>query len=277
MQQFTRYEFKYHITPTIAEAIRARLLRCGMKPDPKSTNYPGNTYPVTSLYFDTPNLDDYHDKAGGFLRRKKIRVRIYAPYLASVESSELHFTFGLYPRSVPRLASLARNRHREPYNQKKMQHPNSQQSEIWLEKKEKHEMLVSKKRVLLTLDDYDNLLYGSRLNLVKTFPLFLPLLIHGMCPTAMVRYVREPFISPHQSHLRITFDSSLEACQTNDLRFPQPMTPVAKGAVIMEVKFSLAIPYWFRLLLSDFHLYRQSFSKYGEAVEALYHFHPIPR
>lgn len=235
MQEFTRYEFKYLLDETTAAAIRARLLRFGLEPDPESMKYPDNTYPVTSLYFDTPMLDDYHDKAGGFLRRKKIRVRIYTPMLTD---------------ATP---------------------------EIWLEKKEKYEMLVSKKRVLLTPGDYDNLLYGSRLELVKNHPTFLPLLTNGMRPAVMVRYLREPLVSLHQSNLRITFDSFLEACQTNDLCFPMPMTSIAKDAIIMEVKFSLALPYWFRLLLSDFHLRRQSFSKYGESVEALSSFHPVPR
>ncbi|MEK7481104.1 MAG: polyphosphate polymerase domain-containing protein [Patescibacteria group bacterium] len=233
MQQFTRYEFKYQITPAVAEAIRARLLRFGMEPDPESAKYPHHIYPVTSLYFDTPTMSDYHAKAGGFLRRKKIRVRIYAPYL--------------------------------------IVHP------IWLEKKEKHEMLVSKKRVRLTQEDYDNLLYGSRLALVQNHPLFLPLLTDGMRPTAMVSYQREPFISPYQSNLRITFDAHIEACLTHDLRVPMPMTAIAKDSVIMEVKFSFGIPFWFRLILAEFNLRRQSFSKYGEAMEALYRFHQIPR
>lgn len=270
MQEFTRYEFKYQITPTIAEAIRARLLHFGMEPDPKSMTYTGNAYPITSLYFDTPNLDDYHDKAGGFLRRKKIRVRIYASYLTA-KDSDVAFSFC---RRAP--CEHERSEWNGDKDKKQNAIPSPKQ-EIWLEKKEKYEMLVSKKRVLLTQEDYDNLLYGSRLNLVKNYPLFLPLLINNMRPTAMVRYLREPFVSPHNSHLRITFDSGIEACQTHDLRFPQPMTPITKDAVIMEVKFSLALPYWFRLLLSDFHLRRQSFSKYGESVEALYRLHPIPR
>lgn len=291
MQQFTRYEFKYLLNETAAAAIRARLLRFGLEPDPESMKYPRNTYPVTSLYFDTPTLDDYHDKAGGFLRRKKIRVRIYAPYLAGRSAA-------FFSRLNPAFSSIASPRHggarkdglgsdadeknaaSPPLNGDKDKKQNvtpSPKQEIWLEKKEKYEMLVSKKRVLLTLKDYDNLLYGSRLDLVKNHPLFFSLLTHGMRPTAMVRYLREPFVSPHQSHLRITFDSSLETCQTNDLRFPQPMMPIAKSAIIMEVKFSLGLPYWFRLLLSDFHLRRQSFSKYGESVEALSSFHPVPR
>ena len=281
MQQFIRYEFKYQITPTVAEAIRARLLRFGMQPDPESTKYPGNIYPVTSLYFDTPNLDDYHDKAGGLLRRKKIRVRIYAPYLAERQSA----TF--FSRLNPTYSIIASSRYGgtrkmglgSDADEKNVASLPSFSAipEIWLEKKEKYEMLVTKKRVLLTLENYENLLYGSRIDFVKNHPLFLPLLTHGMRPTAMVRYLREPFVSPHQSHLRITFDSEIETCQTHDLRFPQPMTPVAKGGVIMEVKFSLALPYWFRFLLSDFSLRRQSFSKYGEAMEMLYRFHPIPR
>lgn len=269
---FTRYEFKYQITPAVAEAIRARLLRVGLEPDPESVKFPRNTYPVTSLYFDTPAMDDYHDKAGGFLRRKKIRVRIYAPYLTS-ESSDVAFSFcRRAPCDIPTAVGWNGDQ-----DKKQNVTPNSQCPEIWLEKKEKYEMLVSKKRVPLTIEEYDNLLYGSRLDIVQRAQLFLPLLTHSMRPAAIVRYLREPFVSLHQSRLRITFDSAIEACRAHDLRFPALMTPVAKNTVIMEVKFSFGIPYWFKPILSDYDLRRQSFSKYGEAMEALHRFHPIPR
>lgn len=287
MQQFTRYEFKYQMPPETATAIRARLAHFGMEPDPGSLPYPRHIYPVTSLYFDTPTLDDYHDKAAGFLRRKKIRVRIYAPYLAQENSDVVFYGFAS-PSGHGSSAARERGRALEPARwageKSKMQHPSSPQ-EIWLEKKEKHEMLVSKKRVPLTLEEYDNLLFGSRLDLVQKHPIFLPLLTDGMRPTAMVRYQREPLVSPHQSNLRITFDARIEACQTNDLRAPLPMVPLRSSSyagqtpdfVIMEVKFSFGLPFWFKMILEEFNLRRQSFSKYGEALEALHRFHPIPR
>ena len=281
MQQFTRYEFKYQITPAIAEAIRARLLRFGMEPDPGSIKYPNNTYPVTSLYFDTPTMSDYHDKAGGFLRRKKIRVRIYAPYLAEKQSvaffSRLNPIYSII--ASPRCDAARKMGLSSDADEKNATSLLSLSAipKIWLEKKEKHEMLVLKKRVLLSLEEYDNLLYGSRLALVQNYPLFLPLLTDSMHSTAMVRYQREPLVSPYQSNLRITFDSLIEACHTHDLRFPMPMISIAKYFVIMEVKFSFGLPHWFRLILSEFNLRRQSFSKYGESMEALHRFHPIPR
>ncbi|MBQ7136975.1 MAG: polyphosphate polymerase domain-containing protein [Bacilli bacterium] len=36
-------------------------------------------YMIRSLYFDSVNDDDYYDKLGGELERKKIRLRIYEP------------------------------------------------------------------------------------------------------------------------------------------------------------------------------------------------------
>ena len=38
-----------------------------------------NGYMIRSLYFDSVNDDDYYDKLGGELIRKKIRLRIYDP------------------------------------------------------------------------------------------------------------------------------------------------------------------------------------------------------
>jgi len=38
-----------------------------------------NGYMIRSLYFDSINDDDYYDKLGGNINRKKIRLRIYDP------------------------------------------------------------------------------------------------------------------------------------------------------------------------------------------------------
>ncbi len=234
-QQFKRYEFKYIIDKGTAGAIRERLTAYGMVRDPHTKKTLGNLYPVTSLYFDTPTLTDYLDKAGGFLERRKIRIRIYESYLTGATPS------------------------------------------IWLEKKSKHEMLISKKRISLTATEYDALVAGSCTDVIKKHPEFLPLASESMRPHIAVLYMREPLIWPHQQNLRVTFDSSIEAGKSRDLRAPCFTERVTHGETIMEVKFSTALPFWFRKILREFNISRTSFSKYGKSVERVYKYHPTPR
>ena|SRR3989344_3359229 len=234
-QAFRRYEFKYILDRNTAWAIRAMLFAHGMEHDPSAKRHLSQNYAVTSLYFDSPTMGDYSDKAGGFLQRKKIRTRIYEPRLTE--------------------------------NTK----------EIWLEKKSKHEMLISKIRAPLTHQEYARIIHGDFLETVKNHPVFLPLMAQSMRPVAIVRYVREPLVYPHQQNLRITFDSHIETCKSRDLENQCFMQPVTRGETIMEVKFSHALPYWFRKIQGEFHISRSAFSKYGRSIESLYRYHPIPR
>ncbi len=149
--------------------------------------------------------------------------------------------------------------------------------EIWLEKKEKYEMLIFKRRVLLTLDAYDAIMRGSYLSAIKGVSEFYDLIRESMRPHIEVRYVREPLIWPQQSNVRITFDSNIEAAKNSDLRLTRLFRHVLVGKTIMEVKFLGALPYWYHKILKDFNLERTPFSKYGRAVETIYRYHPIPR
>lgn len=243
MQIFNRYEFKYPIPQILERTITDLVNHQGMEPDPRSIGLENNTYPVTSLYFDSPRMEDYADKAGGFLSRKKIRVRIYAQKLT----------------------------------------PST--SELWLERKDKYDMKISKRRIALDHDLYDNLIGGKEKSLysrikekeVHAAAIFYPIFSENMKPAIIVRYERAPLISRRFSDLRITFDSNIEACQSNDLGYTRFMVPVAQGKTIMEVKFTHLLPYWFHSLIEQFGLVRQTFSKYANGVEAVYKYHPIPR
>jgi len=234
MQQFHRFEFKYIITPIKAIAIRNRLLAIGMRHDPAARSEK-HTYVVNSLYFDTPRAEDYSDKAGGFLRRKKIRIRIYTPKLT----------------------------------------PDT--SEIWLEKKEKYEMLISKHRIQLNHSTYNALIRGPYLAAIKGDHAFDDLITQSMHPHIEVRYLREPFIWPQQSNFRITLDSHIEAAKNADLRLTRVFRDMLPNKIVMEVKFLGVLPYWYKNLLKEFDLERTPFSKYGRAVEKIYQHHPIPR
>ena len=69
-----RYELKYllrhdQVGPLVAE------LRQKLTLDPHSG--PLGMYPITSLYYDTPEYKAYWDKLDGHRSRRKVRVRVY--------------------------------------------------------------------------------------------------------------------------------------------------------------------------------------------------------
>jgi hypothetical protein len=78
-----RYELKYllrrdQIEPLVAE-LRQTLRLDG---------YAGElgTYPITSLYYDTPDYKAYWDKLDGHRSRRKLRVRVYGDILITPET-----------------------------------------------------------------------------------------------------------------------------------------------------------------------------------------------
>ncbi len=241
-QIFKRYEFKYHVPEYFVPNIASFLLRHGMQLDPAARQKPGSFYTVTSLYFDSPTLNDYHDKAGGFLSRKKIRVRIYDPFLTE--------------------------------NTK----------EIWLEKKAKYNMWVAKKRALLTFTDYKELMGRSRAGLLRQYgadsyaaETLSHIVREQMKPQLITRYRRIPLLMPGPADFRITLDSRIETCFSRDLRYTAPMKTVHPGTAVLEVKFGTILPGWFRTLLQQYNLSRESSSKYANAMEGLRIYNPIPR
>ena len=65
-----RHEFKYVIPYGVSLKLRNKL-------DEVLTLDRGSPYIVRSLYFDSVDDDDYFEKQGGEINRKKIRLRIY--------------------------------------------------------------------------------------------------------------------------------------------------------------------------------------------------------
>lgn len=71
--QVRRYEEKYLLSPAQAEVLRG-LLDSVLPRDRYSAAGP---YYIRSLYFDTAENGDYHDKLLGVSERKKLRLRLY--------------------------------------------------------------------------------------------------------------------------------------------------------------------------------------------------------
>ena len=75
MNEVLRQEKKYAVNLADAAVLRGRL---GQVMHPDAHNGPQG-YVIRSLYFDTPDDQDFHDKLDGLELRRKIRLRAYGP------------------------------------------------------------------------------------------------------------------------------------------------------------------------------------------------------
>jgi SPX domain protein involved in polyphosphate accumulation len=241
MEIFRRFEFKYPMSKTTARLIHMNLRAYGMKEDPHKKNGSDLSYTVNSLYLDSPSLSDYYDKEGGFLIRKKLRIRIYDPV----------FTETTHPIML----------------EKKMKY------DMTIHKKRTGISISSYNAIInnetnTLLNKYEN--DGVALNILHS------IIKTNATPILSVRYKRLPLVYPKKPLFRITFDSNMEACKSTDLRYNHHMYKVAPGVVIMEVKFNSWLPYWFGNIVRKFDLKRDTFSKYTNSLLAIRKHNPIP-
>ena len=159
---------------------------------------------------------------------------------------------------------------------------------VWLENKEKDNMLISKSRVRISPESlrdfcgpqgaFDLSAIYDRYKDNERFRRFAFFFLRGNYkPHALVRYRRRAFEGVFRSEFRVTLDRELEACRYNGFQGMILPTLVAPGKVVMEVKFIESLPWWFRTLLETFHLSRTAFSKYANSVDALHALSPLPR
>ena len=90
-------------------------------------------------------------------------------------------------------------------------------------------------------------------------------------PTVFLSYEREAYYSNDGSDFRVTFDDTV-LCRQEDISlesevYGTPLLP--EGKVLMEIKCSGGIPLWMTHVLSEEHIYRTSFSKYGTAYKTM--------
>lgn len=90
-------------------------------------------------------------------------------------------------------------------------------------------------------------------------------------PTVFLSYARQALYSPDSSDFRVTFDDEIQCRQTELSLTKEPGgTPLLpEGTVLMEIKTSGGIPLWMTHFLTEHHIFRTSFSKYGTAYEKL--------
>ncbi len=235
-----RLEFKFNLDPVQAVQIESYLNAVGLVLDDEHAR-PDGYYDVTSLYFDTPHYDDYYAKEGGFLRRKKLRARIYG--------SDFNAPNQTVWLEIKKKHDMGIEKERIKLT-----------PEEW-KKFSDGDLFHFLKPVGVESGD------GARHKALREFMYFF---VRGNYrPVAVVRYERRAYVSPFLSTVRVTIDRNVEAARVDGYGQGSRMARVAPNRTVLEVKFVGKIPWWFKRMAETFSLERSTFSKYTRSIDAI--------
>lgn len=142
---------------------------------------------------------------------------------------------------------------------------------VFVELKKKYKGIVYKRRVGMTQKQAEQYLRNeipapkqcqitSEMDYFKSF-------YAGLKPAMYISYDREAFYDKDDDQLRITFDRNI-MYRSYDLSLQKGAygeNLLGRDQVLMEIKAGGAIPLWLTDILSPNHIYKTSFSKYGNA------------
>lgn len=144
-------------------------------------------------------------------------------------------------------------------------------STVFVELKKKYQSIVYKRRISLPEKEAMKWICGEgrcpkHTQISEEVDYFLDH-YKTLYPTVFLSYKREAFYANDGSDFRVTFDDTI-LCRQNDLSlkseiYGTPLLP--EGMVLMELKCSGGIPMWMIHILSEEHIYKTTFSKYGTA------------
>lgn len=151
----------------------------------------------------------------------------------------------------------------------------NENSTVFAELKKKYKSVVYKRRISMTERDAISFLVERRKfddsQIAKEIEYFLDF-YENPVPRVYLSYEREAFFSKTDSDFRMTFDRNI-LWRDYDLSlckgaYGEPV--IGKDRVLLEVKTAAAIPMWLTLFLSENHIYKTSFSKYGTVYMTIF-------
>ena len=244
LKDIRRYELKYTITESIAEEIRD-YISCICFLD-KHVPEGETGYTVNNLYFDTANLQFYHDTKFRKLTRYKPRARFYGMKVGDCIWPEIKYRHG---------SIIWKNRYCIPV-------------ECWPSLFNPELSNETKCNIKKQLNRFEEIIHW-----------------HGAEPVLHVRYFREPYVTQLESYGRITFDRSLAYRQiygSTDLDYHEkdmlfyddPVTTVNhRSPVLLEIKVETLVPQWVIQLIKKFNLVQRPFSKYCYGIDHIQNYH----
>jgi hypothetical protein len=231
IEVFNRYEGKYVIDEAIYEEIQERLLE-HMELDEYNKTH--EFYTISNIYFDTRDNHLIRTSLSKPEYKEKLRLRAYGV-------------------------------------------PNSEEK-VYLEIKKKVCGLVNKRRTKLRLDEaYEFVRTGEKpepkdyINKQVLNEIHYIIKIYDLEPKLYLAYDRKAMFGRENRDLRITFDTNIRS-RRHDLKLESGdhgEILLEKGKWLMEVKSEKNIPLWLSRLLSEYKIYKTSFSKYGKEYERM--------
>ena len=232
--QSQRFEFKYLVDEPTARSVRD-FVQGHLDLDAYGARMPDWSYPVHSLYLDSPDLGLCRSTINGDRNRFKMRLRFYenhpaSPVYLEIKRRKDNCIFkkrcGIHPRAV---AGILAGHVPDPGD--RIDGPDCRPG---------------------FLEEYLQLI--TRL---------------GAAPVAHVAYRREAWISPADNSVRVTLDREVfwdeEDTGSPDVRMRHPVR-VFGDQVVVELKFTDRFPAWFGDLVRTHHLVRCGAAKYVDGA-----------
>ncbi|MCL4177466.1 MAG: polyphosphate polymerase domain-containing protein [Verrucomicrobia bacterium] len=236
-----RFEHKYIIPNGVALQIRD-FVSGPLEVDEYGKTLPNFSYPVHSLYLDSPDLKLYQSTINGDKNRYKLRLRFYenrpdAPVYFEIKR-RMNNTIAKQRGGVRReaVSVLLGGQLPEPGH-----------------------MVSRDPRQLLALQrfcEHMNALWAE--------------------PVAHVAYLREAWLSPGDNAVRVTMDRQvrielettgrLETSMADPVMVFNQETLQGEESVVLELKFTSRYPDWFRDLVSGFGLMQCGAAKYVDGM-----------
>ena len=235
--QLQRFELKYIIPEETALAVRD-FVSSYLEIDEFGATLPNLSYPVHSLYLDSPDLKLYRATINGDKNRFKLRLRFY-------ENRPNAPVFFEIKRRMNNIISKQRGGVRREF----VEH-------LLAGHLPGAEHLISKEpKQLLALQNFCRLMTSLQAT-----------------PKAHIYYVREAWMSQMDNSIRVTMDRTVQADAEPTARLSTQMTRpvlVFGNKVVLELKFTNRFPDWFKELVRIFGLMQCGAAKYVDGVTNL--------
>ena len=148
-------------------------------------------------------------------------------------------------------------------------------STVFVELKKKYDSVVYKRRMSLSEAEALDWVTGKmhckeETQISEEIDYFLDY-YETLHPVVFLSYEREAYFCKDGGDFRVTFDDNI-LCRQEVLSLESDVwgTPILEeGKVLMEIKCSGGIPLWMAHVLSQEHIYKTSFSKYGTAYQTM--------
>lgn len=233
IRRFNRFELKYLITLEQAERFKSAL-RAYLVPDEHGGE--DGRYPLTSLYYDSPNLRCYWEKQDGIRYRRKLRIRHYG-------------SDGLFTDATPVFVEIKQRVDRVT---------------------QKRRASLAYGDALLLCNDRQIPPYTPDDRAVVE-EIYAFLWQYNLQPASIVQYDRQAFIgTDYDIGLRVTFDTGLSfqshPLHLHEVRSTLAMLPINR--VVMEIKVNERIPYWLTEMIAAHNLQMVRVSKYCRSINA---------